>query len=44
MVLKEREEHQVVPDYLVSLVALVSLVPPPPLEQWVLWEILVCLV
>lgn len=43
-VLKEREEHQVVLDYLVSPVALVSLVPLPPPLQWVLWEILVCLV
>lgn len=33
-----------VPDCLVSPVALVSPAPPPSPVQWVLWEILVCLV
>lgn len=44
MELKEREERQVVPDCLVSPVALGSPAPPPSPVQWVLWEILVCLV
>lgn len=44
MELKGREEHQVVPACLVSLVVQVSPVPPRPPVQWVFWEIPACLV